>query len=284
MRSLVASRPHLHFFRVAALGIALSSAVTSPFAIGAETYAFTTFSGAPGFGTNDGPATSARFGLPQGIVVDALGNIYLSDYANACIRKVTPSGTVSTLAGIPALPGFSDGTGSAARFNAVFGMCPDGLGGLMVADSGNSAIRWVRQSGSVLTMAGYAGSGFADGSVVTAKFANPNGVAVDASGNIFVADTGNHLIRKIDLTATVSTIAGATGVSGSTDGPGATARFNKPSRIAVDSTGTLYVSDSGNHTIRKITPAGGCEHARGLSRDLRHRRRHWIRRSLQYAL
>jgi sugar lactone lactonase YvrE len=211
-------------------------------------------------GTAEGTGSAARFYLPQGVAVDGSGNIYVADTFNQTIRKVIPSGslgTTSTLAGLAPGIGTTDGTGSVARFNNPFGAAVDGAGNTYVADKNNHTIRKITSAGVVSTLAGSAGiSGAVDGPGGTARFRFPGGVAVDGSGNVYVADTSNHTIRKITPAGVVGTLAGMAGVLGQTDGTGTAARFNSPQGVAVDGSGNVYVADSSNCTVRKITSAG----------------------------
>jgi len=132
----------------------------------------------------------------------------------------------------------------------------DGNGNVYVADSSNNIIRKITSAGVVSTLAGATSGGIADGTGSAARFFNPRGIAVDAGGNVYVADTGSHTIRKIDVNGTVGTIAGHASSVGAADGPGSSARFSSPTGISVDGQGNLYVADLGNGTIRKITPNG----------------------------
>ena len=208
-------------------------------------------------GSADSTGAAASFNIPQGIATDTSGNVYVGDYGNGTVRKITPAGVVTTLAGTAGVAGSADGTGAAARFSYLRSVATDASGNVYVADSGNKTIRKITPGGVVTTLAGTAGvSGSADGTGAAAKFSDPQDIASDASGNVYVSDTGNHTIRKITPAGVVTTLAGTAGVSGSADGTGATARFDFPHGITNDASGNVYVSDTGNNTIRKITPAG----------------------------
>ena len=183
--------------------------------------------------------------------------MYVADTYNYLIRKITSSGTVTTLAGTAGTSGFTDGVGTNAEFFNPHGVAVDSSGNVYVADTYNHLIRKITSSGAVTTLAGTAGiSGFSDGVGTNAKFNYPHGVAVDSSGNVYVADTHNQLIRKITSSGTATTLAGTAGISGSTDGVGTNAKFNSPIGVAVDSSGNVYVADTYNHLIRKITSSG----------------------------
>ena len=214
----------------------------------------TTLAGMPISAFADGDATHARFNHPTGVAVDAAGMVCVADLRNHRIRKITPQGDVSTLAG-SGIPMFVDGTGAQARFNAPTGIAIDAAGTLYVADADNNRIRKIMPGGIVSTLAGSGAPGFADGADSVAQFNYPTGVAVDASGNVFVADANNHRIRKVTPAGVVSTLAGS-GDQGFADNTGLLAKFNYPTALAVDVLGNVYVADNNNHRIRKITMAG----------------------------
>ena len=160
------------------------------------------------------------------MAVDTAGNVYVADYLNDAIRKVTPGGVVTTLAGLACSSGSADGTGSAARFYFPYGVAVDSAGKVYVADEVNSTIRKVTPGGVVTTLAGVAGSsGSADGTGGAARFNQASGVAVDSRGNVYVADTYNFTIRKITPAGVVITLAGTAGSFGSTDDTGSAAQF-----------------------------------------------------------
>ena len=210
----------------------------------------TTFAGSTS-GSADGTGTAAQFNRPAGVAVDSRGNVYVADIDNHRIRKISPTGVVTTLAGSSS--GYMDGTGTAAQFNGPYGVAVDSSGQVYVADYNNHRIRKISPVGVVTTLAGST-SGSADGTGTAAQFNFPNCVAVDSSGHVYVGDTWNHRIRKISPAGVVTTFAGST--SGSADGTGTAAQFNQPSGVAVDSSGNVYVADTLNHRIRKISPAG----------------------------
>jgi streptogramin lyase len=221
-------------------------------------------------GFADGTNSVALFNVPQGIAVDAAGNLYVADTGNNAIRKVTPTGTnwvVTTIAGpAPVFHppfGVSDGTNNTARFHNPYGVAVDSTTNLYVADSQNHTIRKIAPVGPdwvVTTVAGLATvSGSANGSNAVARFNFPTDLAADTSGILYVADFTNNTIRKITPLGTnwaVTTLAGSAGVTGAADGVGAAALFNQPHYIAIDSAQNLFVTDYGSSTIRKITPAG----------------------------
>ena len=216
--------------------------------------AVSTLAGSITPGSADGTGAAASFKYPSGVAVDASGNLYVADGGNHEIRKITPTGVVTTLAG-SITPGSADGTGAAASFYWPGGVAVDASGNVYVADGSNQKIRKITPTGVVTTLAGSITPGNADGTGAAASFNNPTGVAVDASGNVYVADNVNHEIRKITPTGVVTTLAGSI-TPGSADGTGAAASFNNPTGVAVDASGNVYVADTYNQKIRKITPAG----------------------------
>ncbi|HEY4246827.1 MAG TPA: matrixin family metalloprotease [Lacunisphaera sp.] len=208
-------------------------------------------------GNNDATGMAATFSSPMGIAQDTGGNLYVADATNNTVRKITSTGVVTTLAGSAGVAGTADGSGSAARFNHPTGLTIDSSGNIYVSDSTNNTIRKITSSGTVTTLAGLAGvMGAADGTGNGALFNNPGGLSVDGSGNIYVADTGNSAVRKITPTGVVRLLAGLPGVAGLKDGTGSDAWLNQPKDVAVDSGGSVYVADTGNATIRKITSTG----------------------------
>ena len=219
---------------------------------------FGTLAGVAGSaGSTDGTGSAARFNYPYGVAVDTEGNVFVADYANHTIRKVTSAGVVTTLAGTAGSSGTTNATGSAARFNNPFGVAVDTAGNIFVGDSANHSIRKVTSAGVVTTLAGTSGSlGSTDGTGSAARFYYPIGVSVDTAGNVFVADYANQTIRKVTSAGVVTTLAGTARAIGAIDATGSAARFNYPYGVAVDTAGNVFVGDRGNHTIRKVTSAG----------------------------
>lgn len=265
-----------------------------------------TFAGSGFAGYNDGAGTLASFTEPTGLAIDAQGNLFVADAGDDLIREINPSGTVTTIAGSDTT-GFSNGAGAAATFFNPMSVAVDANDNVYVADAGNDLIRLVSSGGNVTTFAGtldtgasqtppifnnptglalgpngnlyvanylssdillvnqsgnistYAGvdtlQGANNGPAAQATFYYPNSVAVDAKGNVFVSDGVNNLIREISTNGTVSTFAGS-GAPGAVDSTGVNASFNGPAGLAFDAAGNLYVADSNNNEIRKITPAG----------------------------
>ncbi|MBX3103137.1 MAG: T9SS type A sorting domain-containing protein [Bacteroidetes bacterium] len=206
-------------------------------------------------GLQNGTVANARFYFPYGLAMDTQGNLYVADRNNHCIRRITPQGEVSTLAGGQA-PGFLDGTGGAARFYFPSGITTDPDGNVYVTEYGSHRVRKVTPAGVVTTVAGGGsvsvdGGSFADGTGVFARFNSPMGIVRDAEGNLYVADVGNHRIRKVSPQGVVTTLAGL--AAGYVDGPLNTARFNFPHGLGIDAAGDLYVADTYNHRIRRIS-------------------------------
>ncbi len=219
------------------------------------------FAGAEGSCSSfDGVGASARFGYPYSIAYDGQGNLFVADTGNSTIRQlVVATQTVTTLAGQAGQTGSADGVGSAARFDLPYGIAADGLGNVFVADSNNQTLRQlVVSTAEVTTLAGKATTpGALNGTGSAARFYNPGGIAADGAGNVYVADCDNSAIRVVTVDGgVVSTFAGALGVSGSVDGAGTAARFNKPQQLAYDSAGYLYVADAPNSNVRQIEIAG----------------------------
>lgn len=263
--------------------------------------AVTTLAGSPGeSGHADGSGHAARFRFLKGIAVDEAGNVYAVD--DSAIRKITPSGVVTTLAGTPGIIGSADGAGAAAQFNRPWGIAADKVGNLYVADNENCLVRKITPAGVVTTLAGTRGMrGTADGTGASATFLGPQGIAIDSTGNLYLTDwfgppapnipEGSTFIRKIAANGAVNTLAGnfnseigpalfrdtfaiaadsagnvylaaersvrkvsSTGIVSTVVGP--TARFDALEGIAIDDAGNLYVSDTSAHAIDKVTQGG----------------------------
>lgn len=214
----------------------------------------TTLAGAAGNPNSyNGIGTGAQFNLPQGVAVDGSGNVFVTDTWNHTIRKITPAGVVTTLAGLAGYPGCVDGTNSKARFNQPAGIALDGAANIYVADFLNHVIRKITPTGTVSTIAGTMGVwGNADGTNSGARFFQPQGISVNAAGQIFVVDSGNHTLRKITLSGTnwiVSTVAGSSGSAGDVDATGSAARFYFASAVASKGV-NVVIADAGNNAIR----------------------------------
>lgn len=231
--------------------------------LSAVTATVTTFAGNGSAGYADGSGLGALFNNPQGVTVDNNNNIYVSDSFNNYVREITPGGATSTIAGNGVL-GYLDGAAAGAEFYSPSGIVVDGQGNVYVSDFGNNVIRKITPAGVVSTYAGSGRAGYLNGAVTSAylnnsadsvaEFNNPQGLAIDAQGVIYVADRGNNIIRKILTTHRVVTMAG-TPTAGYINATSELASFNTPTGVAVDGQGNVYVSDQGNSAIRKITSA-----------------------------
>jgi sugar lactone lactonase YvrE len=199
--------------------------------------------------------TTASFNAPTGIALDAAGNIYIADYGNNMIRKISTTGIVSTLAG-NGNQGSLNGLDTVATFNGPTNLAVDAAGNVYVADNNNNLVRKIGANGMVTTIAGSDSTGLVNGPGASSALFGPEGIVLDASGNIYVADAGNNVIRAINSAGIVSTFAGSTNV-GSTNGALLSASFNNPSGLAIDGTGNIYVADLLNGMIRKISISGG---------------------------
>jgi gliding motility-associated-like protein len=210
-----------------------------------------TFAGSCGsIGFADGQGGSARFNWPFYMAIDAFDNLYVSDAKNHAIRKISPTGAVTTLAG-NGVNGLVDGVGSTARFDHPYGICFDPNGDLIITDRFNHALRKLTLSTKMVTTLAGGNEGFVNGPLANAQFSAPHGIVHVGNGVYFVADRGNGRIRKIDGTI-VTTYAGS-GIEGFKDGNLTTAQFSTLSGIDADAQGNLYIGDYGNNAIRKIS-------------------------------
>lgn len=207
-----------------------------------------TLAGTGTAGATDGPVASAQFNKPSGVAVGPDGTVYVADKGNNKIRQIR-NGQVTTLAGT-GTAGRVDGAPTSAQFNQPTGIAIDGSGSLYIADQGSFTVRVIR-SGQVATLAGTGALGSADGAAGSASFNTPTGVAVDALGNVYVADENNNKIRLISPNGQVSTFAGS-GVAGAVNGTGPQIRFYLPYSVAVDARGTVYVAEEGTFILRRI--------------------------------
>ncbi len=200
----------------------------------------------------DGAAGSALFSSPLGIAVGTNGNIFVADSGNHCIRKIS-GGAVSTFAGQPQVWGSADGYGTNAQFNSPCGLALDALGNLFVCDGNNQTIRKITPNGNVMTFAGAAEQdGSNDGNLTTARFHSPAELVFDRSGNLFVADSLNQIIRKISTNGIVSTVSGAAEISGAIDGANGAGRFYNPYGVAIGLNGDLFMTDTYNELVREV--------------------------------
>ncbi|HEV7767765.1 MAG TPA: hypothetical protein VGQ76_22370, partial [Thermoanaerobaculia bacterium] len=215
----------------------------------------TTFVGlAQTVGTANATGSEGRFNNPVSLAADPSGNIYVADYGNITIRKITPTGSMTTFAGTLWESGSADGTGADARFQQPTAIATDHHGNVFVADY-NNTIRKITPAGVVTTLAGLANvPGTANGNGSAARFNSPRGIAADSKGNVYVADSVNHTIRKITPAGEVTTFAGSPGWFGNSNGTGEAARFYFPDGIAIDDSDNIYVAESATYTIRKISP------------------------------
>ncbi len=220
-----------------------------------------TVAGGGNSGLGDGgPATSARLNGPRGVFVDGSGNIYIGDWLHHRIRKVDASGIISTVAGNGTAAFSGDGgPATSASLNSPFGVFVDGSGNIYIVDRTNHRIRKVDTSGIITTVAGSSTFGFSgDGGPATnARLRNPQGVSVDGLGNIYIADSSNNRIRKVDTSGIITTVAGnsTSGFSGD-GGPATSASLKTPSGVFVDGSGNFYIADQLNHRIRKVDTSG----------------------------
>lgn len=227
----------------------------------------TTVAGTAGTqGSSDGVGQGARFNGPTKLQVDRNGVLYVADAGNSTIRRVSPEGVVTTLAGTAGVCGSIDGIASRAQFCNPQGIALDQRGNLYVADTQNNTVRRIDAAGNVTTIAGTPGvCGSADGRGTAARFCQPQAIALDTLGYLYVADTANSTIRIISPRGDVSTLGGRPNDCGSADGNAVTSRFCRPADVEVDALGNLYVADTGNATIRKISTRGTVSTVAGVA-------------------
>ena len=217
-----------------------------------------------GYSGDGSLATSAQLNNPWGLAFDNAGNLLIADAGNRIIRKVTTNGIITTIAGTPGVYGYSGdgGQATAAQLGAPAGICVDPAGNIFFADPGKHVIRKIATNGIITTIAGTGTSGYNGngGAATSATLNSPYDVCIDASGNLYIADKGNHAIRKINTGGVISTVAGIGGSLNygfTGDGGAATsAKLNNPQSVSVDNAGNLYISDYTNNRIRKVTSAG----------------------------
>jgi sugar lactone lactonase YvrE len=217
--------------------------------------------GAYGYSGDAGPATAAQVYDPWGVAVDSAGNVYIADQLNNRVRKLAADGTISTLAG-KGSAGYSGdgGAASSAELYHPCGVAVDSAGNVYIADTANEVVRKVTTGGTISTVAGmahtaaYAGDG---GAATSASLNKPTGVALDAAGNLYIADSFNHCIRMVATSGTITTVAGNSFSGSEGDGgPATSASLNTPQGVAVDGAGNLYIADTANSLVRKVAPDG----------------------------
>ncbi|MFI7292020.1 RICIN domain-containing protein [Streptomyces anulatus] len=216
--------------------------------------------GSAGYGGDGGPAATAQLNCPREVAVDSAGTVYVADAANNRIRKITTDGKISTVAGTGAAgSGGDNGPAASAQLNKPFGVAVDSTGALYIAEFGSHRIRRVTADGKITTFAGtgVAGSGGDGGPAGSAQLNTPYAVVMDRDDAVYIADSGNHRVRKVGSDGKISTVAG-TGAAGfgGDDGPATAAKLNKPYGIVLDTTGTLYISEYANHRVRRVAVDG----------------------------
>jgi uncharacterized protein (TIGR03437 family) len=216
--------------------------------------------GTGGFSGDGGPASQARVNNPRGLAVDAGGNLYIADHFNNLVRKVTPTGTITTVAGTGAAAFSGDGgPATSAALRGPIGAAVDGPGNVYIADYYNQRIRRISPDGTITTVAGNGTAGYSgDGGPATLASLNYSlGIAVDAAGSLYIADVENHRIRKVPRGGVITTVAGNGTSAFSGDlGPAVSASLSYPRGVAADAAGNLYIADSANRRVRKVSPGG----------------------------
>ncbi len=224
----------------------------------------TTFAGSgyQGYSGDNGPARMAQLNRCTGVAFDGAGNVYVADRDNNVVRKINPLGIITTFAGTDTAGYSGDGQGAAsARLNRPCAVATDAAGNVYIADEGNNVIRIVNKiSGFINTYAGNNIAGYSgdNGAADSASLNDPQGIAVDGAGNLYIADAGNHVVREVNVAGTISTIAGNGTLGYSGDGGAATdAALSSPSGVAVDPAGNVYIADINNNVVRKVNSADG---------------------------
>ena len=216
--------------------------------------------GTQGYSGDGGPAAVAQLDAPWGVAAGSGGNLYIGDSGNHTVRKIAANGTITTVAGTGVPGSLGDGgPATRAQLNVPLGVAVDGAGNLYVAECLGARIRKVTAAGGIATVAGTGSSGYGGdgGPAVNAQLACPHGVAVDASDNLYIADTGNNRLRKVTLDGTITTVAGNGAPDfGGDGGPALNAKLNAPTSLAIDTSGNLYIADTGNNRIRRISGDG----------------------------
>jgi sugar lactone lactonase YvrE len=255
-------KSRLSFFVAALMGVTFAATVSAQSGTPAREFFISTIAGIGTFGYSGdgGPALDAKLSGPHGVAADALGNVYIADTYNNVIRKITPAGIISTVAG-NGHQGFGGdfGPGTSAELDSPFGVAVDAAGNLYIADSSNERIRKLNTAGTITTYAGNGTDGYSgdNGPATNAELNFPTDLAVDSAGNLYIADFDNARIRKVTPVGTITTVAGNGVIGYSGDGGAAVnAELNIPRGVATDSAGNLYIADSGNKVIRKVDIGG----------------------------